>query len=232
MQLRPERQQRVGIFGQQRLVPAEAVVPAIEPGQRLDDQRKAQSELCRFDGVRVEAARRRNRETVPLRKCLEACLVEEIFNQICFGGDETERLGQALAMARDQKRLRVLLIEQHRRLRLRGAEREKAIDEPFAAVAIVVPDEACAGIARIQRRHARAADHGAGDPRQRQRPSRSMSPMTQACAVGAEREAVRLASRSVRALPDSVADGAAPARGDAPQQRRLFDQPHAPPLRA
>src|SRR6202012_5306393 len=148
---RPEGAQRFGTFGIQRLVETKGVVQAIAPGQRLDDQRKAKPDMRRLRGPRIEAAPGRHRSSLPLRQGLEACLIEKVLNEIGFGDDKAECLGQPLALARDQKRLRVLLIEQHRRLALRRAEVEERVKERFAPASVIVPGEAWAGMARIKR---------------------------------------------------------------------------------
>jgi hypothetical protein len=73
-QLRPERAQRLEIFGAKRLARSESVVPAIEPGQRLEDEWKSKPKMGRLDLRRIEAAGGRNWKFVSRSQCLEARL--------------------------------------------------------------------------------------------------------------------------------------------------------------
>jgi hypothetical protein len=98
-QLRPQRAQRLDVLSAQRLAQSERIVPAIEPGQRLDDEREGKADLGRLNGRGVEAARRRHLQAVTVRQILEARLVQ-IFDQRRIGDDEAERLRQALTMPR------------------------------------------------------------------------------------------------------------------------------------
>ncbi len=77
-QLRPQRGQRIGIFRVQRFAQPESAVPAFKPGQRLDDERKAQPKMREFILRWIETARGRNRQIKALRQGLEARLVEQI----------------------------------------------------------------------------------------------------------------------------------------------------------
>src|SRR5205823_21369 len=97
-ELRPQRAQRLEVFGQKRLAQSDSVVPAIELGQRLDDERKAKPKLGRLDLRRIEAAGGRDRKRVPLGQALEARLVEQVFHERGFGDDKAECLGEARTM--------------------------------------------------------------------------------------------------------------------------------------
>jgi len=66
--------------------------------------------------------RRRHRQAMTLRQVLKPRLVEEVFDQRRVGNDETKRLLEALAVARDEQRLRVFLVKQDRTRVLRFTE--------------------------------------------------------------------------------------------------------------
>ncbi len=169
-QLRPQATQNVDVLRTKRLAQSEAVVPAIEPGQRLDDQRKTQTEIGGFEDRRIETPGRRHRQAVAFGQHLEARLVEKILDQGRIGNDETECRRQAFAEPRDEEDLAVLFIEEHRRFGLRLGESDERVDQAFGVVRIVIPDEARLRVARIERRNPRPADDGARNARQRQRP--------------------------------------------------------------
>ena len=78
------------------------------------------------DGMKL--ARGRHRQAVALRQVLEPRLVEQVFDQGCVGDDEAKRFCQPFAVARNQQKLRVFFIKQHRLFALGTAEALKRIE--------------------------------------------------------------------------------------------------------
>ena len=112
----------LGVSRVERFAQAEGVAPALEPGQRLDDNGEAQVKIARLDSDRMELPRCRYRKAETFRQCRKSRLVDHVIDQCRIGNDEAERLGEPLAHARDKDKLRILLIEQDRPLALRLAE--------------------------------------------------------------------------------------------------------------
>ena len=79
-------------FSFERLAQAENVVPALQAGQRLDDDGKGKLEIVGLDSDGMKLVRRRHRQAVTPRQVLEPRLVEQIFDQGRIGDDEAKRL--------------------------------------------------------------------------------------------------------------------------------------------
>jgi hypothetical protein len=75
--------------------------------------------------------RGRHRQSVPLGERLKARFV--------VGDHKPERFRQALAEARNQQDLCILLVKQYRRLGLRFAKADQRIDQSIDVLRIVVP---------------------------------------------------------------------------------------------
>ncbi len=127
-QLRPQCPQRIDVLHFKRLAQSKNVVPALQAGQRLDDDGKGKVEMVGLDGDGMKLARWRHRQAVALRQVLEPRLVEQVFDQRRVGDDEAKRFCQPFAMARNQQKLRVFFIEQHRLFALGAGEAFKRIE--------------------------------------------------------------------------------------------------------
>jgi hypothetical protein len=113
-----------------------------------------------------------------------------------FGSHEAERLRQALAEARDDEELRILLIEKHRLLRLCAGERYERLDQPGGICREIVPAQTIARGTRIERRNARPRRHRAGNAGEAERPQQ----IHIAHDAGERRPRLRRGSRLLRML--------------------------------